>query len=202
MQARMADGGVLPGGAVAIRGSAPKAWVARIAMAGGAMFFGWLVAKGVLAGNLQQALFALPLAAAMLAVLYAAERRHAQDRSRGYVLRVDAQGLHVGDGPRVGWDRVRALELRSVRRSVAERKRAHLVLHVDAQTLAAVEPGLKPSLFGGDLGYVQHATSTVLIDASVLEYPPAQVVGIVRAAWDRPDDAAAAAAPAPKAAHA
>lgn len=191
MDARVGGHAFLPaasaaaGEIVPIRSSTSRIWVSRIAQVGTAVFFTWLVAQGVLAGDARQALFALPIAAVLLLVLCTAERSHARDRSRGYVLRVDGQGLRIGDGPIVPWDRIRALELRSVRRSVAERKRAHVVLHVDPETMAAVEPGLKPRLFGGDAGYVQQATSTVLIDASTLEYPPAGVIEIVRAAWDR-----------------
>jgi hypothetical protein len=185
------------GAPVPIRLSARKAWVSRIATAGAALFFGGLFVAGLAEGSTQQAVIALLLAAAMVLVLYTAERGHAAQKSRGYLLRVDSEGIAFGAAPPVRWDAVHALELRRVRRSVAERNRVHLVLHTDAATVAAVEPALKASLFGGDIGHVQRATCQVLLDVSAMEYEPHRVIAIVRAAWERHADAAATANPEP-----
>ena len=197
MEAR-AHGEVFPpadraaaGAPVPIRPSAWKAWVSRIAVGGAALFFGSLFAVGLVQGSGQQAVISLLLSAALLMVLYTAERGHAAQRSRGYVLRVDAGGIAFGDAPPVRWEAVHALELRRVRRSVAERNRVHLVIHTDAATVAAVEPSLKASLFGGDIGHVQRATREILLDVSAMEYEPRRVIAIVRSAWERHADAAA-----------
>lgn len=179
------------GAPVPIRLSAWKAWVSRIAVAGAALFFGGLFVAGLAQDSLQQAVLAFLLAGSMLLVLYTAERGHAAQRARGYVLRVDAGGITFGGAPTVRWDAVHALELRKLRRSVADRARAHLVIHTDAATVAAVEPALRASLFGGDIGHVQRATCQVLVDVSAMEYVPQRVIAIVRAAWERHADAAA-----------
>jgi hypothetical protein len=179
------------GEAVPVQGSAARAWITRITMAGATLFFVGLLVAGVRAGGAGQAMAPLVLAGIVAFVLYTAERGRARDRARGYVLRVDERGIHVADAPPVPWRAVRALELRKLRRSLVERSRPHLVVHVDAATVAALAPALRPRAFASDPGHVDHATSCVLVDVSALEHAPPRVASIVRAAWDHHGEPAA-----------